>query len=586
MASTISLLTGLSGLNANARRLEVIGNNISNLNTTAFKSNRMLFAPALSRNLGLGTAPSGVSGGTNPNQIGLGVRIAGTQRNFNNGAVSPTGVNTDLAIEGNGLFIVKRGDEQLYTRAGAFQRNSQNDLTTLSGERVQGYAVDSNFNIIQGSLVSLNIPVGALTIAEATKNVEFQGNLNANPDGLPTHGALITFAQPFLSTGGGNPPLAAGDVLVNNLATPGALGTPVLPTAGAPFDFTVAGAMKGNKTVPTRTLQVTTTTTVQDMLDFLNDVFGILPGQTNPDGSTTGAQIDAAGNVSIVGNTGTANNITFDQTNISIRDMSGAAVTNPFTLAQDPANGISDGESVRTTFRTFDSLGAPVDVDLTMVFESASNAGTTWRYYIDSADNIDPTSINFNIGTGTIAFDNFGQLTTTSAVQVSVQRDGTGAVTPLNFALKLASGLGSVTALVNNNPDAASSIAATYQDGVALGTLANFSFGEDGVISGAFTNGVSRTIGQIALATFTNPEGLVDAGNNLFTVGPNSGTAIVTTPGLFGTGRVVGSALELSNVDLGEEFTNLILTTTGYSAASRVITTTDQLLQQLVALGR
>src|SRR5436189_4281044 len=106
MASTTALFTGLSGLNANARRLDVIGNNIANVNTTAFKSNRMSFSPTFSRNFSLGTAPSATSGGTNPGQIGLGVSIAGTQRNFTNGAISATGVATDVAIEGDGFFIV------------------------------------------------------------------------------------------------------------------------------------------------------------------------------------------------------------------------------------------------------------------------------------------------------------------------------------------------------------------------------------------------------------------------------------------------------------------------------------------------
>src|SRR2546426_10858221 len=130
MASTTALFTGLSGLAANARRLDVIGNNIANVNTTAFKSNRMTFAPTFSRNFSLGTAPSATNGGTNPGQIGLGVSIAGTQRNFSNGAISATGVATDVAIEGDGFFIVDSGGEQLYTRAGAFTRNQQNDLVT------------------------------------------------------------------------------------------------------------------------------------------------------------------------------------------------------------------------------------------------------------------------------------------------------------------------------------------------------------------------------------------------------------------------------------------------------------------------
>ena len=133
MASTTALFTGLSGLAVNARRLDVIGNNIANINTIAFKSNRLILAPSFSRNFSLGSAPSAQTGGTNPGQIGLGAVMAGTQRNFNDGSISATGVPTDVAIEGDGFFIVDFSGEQLYTRAGAFQLNSNNDLVTVSG---------------------------------------------------------------------------------------------------------------------------------------------------------------------------------------------------------------------------------------------------------------------------------------------------------------------------------------------------------------------------------------------------------------------------------------------------------------------
>ncbi|MEM1423919.1 MAG: flagellar hook-basal body complex protein, partial [Planctomycetota bacterium] len=128
-----------------------------------------------------------------------------------------------------------------------------------------------------------------------------------------------------------------------------------------------------------------------------------------------------------------------------------------------------------------------------------------------------------------------------------------------------------------------SSLAATFQDGSPLGVLSSFAVGVDGTIVGGFTNGLTRTIGRVAIGSFTNPEGLIDAGENLFAVGPNSGTALITGPTEFGTGRIIGGALELSNVDLPNEFINMITTQTGYSASSRVITTADELLQQLIA---
>ena len=127
---------------------------------------------------------------------------------------------------------------------------------------------------------------------------------------------------------------------------------------------------------------------------------------------------------------------------------------------------------------------------------------------------------------------------------------------------------------------------ARRQRGGSQPGTAGIAIGDDGIIAGSFTNGLTRDIGQVALAKFANNAGLVDAGNNLFRTGPNSGTALVTTPLQFGTGRLVGGALELSNVDLSQEFINMILTSTGYTASSRVITVTDQLIEQLLQLVR
>lgn len=583
MASTTSLLTGLSGLSANSARLEVIGNNISNVNTTAFKSSRALFSANFSKNLSLGSSPSASSGGSNPGQIGLGVNVAGTQRNFTSGSISPTGVNTDLAIEGDGFFIVERDSEEFFTRAGSFRLNSLNELVNGAGDRVLGFDVDDSFNIIAGQPTSLTIPVGSLTIAEATQNVSFSGNLNADFEGLPTQGGLLTFDQPLNDTGGA--PLAGpGALLFNNLEDPDNPGTALFPAGGEPYTLSISGAQKGEKTVPALSMTIDAANgTVQDLLDLLNNVYGIIPGMTNPDGSTTGAAYNAGtGEITVVSNAGELNNLTLSASNLQILDSAGASITNPFTVTQDAATDVSDGESVRTSFVVYDSLGTPLTVDLTLVMEGADTTGTQWRYYLDSADKLDPLDASLSLGTGTIAFDTEGQLLSQGGIQLTLPRVGTGAENPNVISLNLAAGDNGITALVDNE----SSLGATFQDGTPIGTLSDFTVNENGVITGGFSNGLSRTVGQIALATFTNSAGLVESGNNLFRVGANSGTALVTNPGEFGTGRVIGGALELSNVDLGQEFIDMILTSTGYSASSRVITTADELLQQLVQISR
>lgn len=569
MASTTALFTGLSGLSANSRNLDVIGNNIANVNTTAFKSNRMLFASMFSRTFSGGTAPGANTGGTNPGQIGLGVAIAGTQRNFSNGAISTTGDQRDLAIEGDGFFIVERGGQQYYTRAGSFRQNSSNDLVSISGERVKGFGIDDQFNIIPGALVDMNIPLGTLTLAEQTRNVHLSGNLNSS-GALPTQGTLLSF-EPFTLVGGG---FADGATLLTNVDDPAAPGNPLF-AAGQAIELT--GGLKGSKTIGTATLDIGAATTVQDFLDFLADAMGIIDtGAANPDGSTPGVTINPAdGVVTVVGNTGEFNDITIDSTNLRLLDAAGTFLRQPMATTKASA---ADGESVRTTFVVYDSLGSPLTVDMTMVKESSTNLGTTWRYYVESGDD---TDAQLSVGTGTLTFDPNGQLSSSAPVNIQIDRDDTGAVTPLTISLDFDSQSGSVTAL-----DGSSALASVFQDGSPVGTLAAYSVGTDGTITGAFDNGLTRTIGQIAMAKFSNPEGLVDIGSNLFVTGPNSGSPVVTSPLTLGAGKVLGGALELSNVDLSQEFINLILASTGFSASSRVITTTDQLMQQLLVLGR
>ncbi|MCH8164185.1 MAG: flagellar hook-basal body complex protein [Planctomycetes bacterium] len=590
MASTTALFTGLSGLASNARRLDVIGNNIANINTIAFKSNRMVFAPTFSRNFSLGTAPSESSGGTNPGQVGLGVSIAGTQRNFNNGSISATGVSTDVAIEGDGLFIVEAAGERFFTRAGAFQRNEANDLVNISGGKVMGFAVDDQFNIIDGNLVELNIPVGTLTLAEATRNVTFNGNLN--PSGVvattgSTHTNRAFYTDPalltLLATAAYDLTVAGNDLFIDD----GAGGSFLAIDGGEGAVVTIRGLEKGGKDLGDHSFAFSATAvtgvddfgaTLQDFIDFLDNVLG-LDGSTIS-GQTLGGGISfAAGVITISGNEGTVQDLDIETADLTVTyppGYAGTAISQPFVMSK---SGQADGESVRTSFIVFDSLGSPLTVDLTFVLQgTTAGVGSTWEYLAESADN---DSLDRVVGLGVVQFDTNGRFLSATNLAFSMIR-ANGATSPLTVTMNFDTGTDAITALT----DTTSSLAAVFQDGSPIGTLSAFSIGEDGIMSGSFTNGLTRTIGQVALAKFSNSEGLVDAGNNLFRVGPNSGTALITQPLEFGTGRLVGGALELSNVDLSQEFINMILASTGYTAASRIITMTDELIDQLLLLGR
>lgn len=585
MASTTAMLTGLTGLNANARSLDVIGNNVANVNTTAYKSSRLMFQTLMSRTLSSGSAPSTNTGGTNPYQIGLGVGIAGTQRNFSSGTVQSSGDQRDLAIQGNGMFIVEGGGEQFYSRAGAFRQNSANDLVSIGGERLMGYGVDQNFNIIPGALVPLNMPVGTLTIAEATRNVQFAGNLNAGGNAA-TQGASInltgTSTAGLAAIAGANPAPTAPAILETSTRLVD-VEDPLLPGSGSPL-FTagqllqIDGAEKGGREVVPRRLEIADTSTIQDLMDFLRDALGIDDSTgPNPDGDTPGVALDPdTGTLTLTGNTGTANDLEVRATDLQLLAADGAYLRQPFVTDKTAA---ADGESVRTTFLVYDSLGTPVEAELSMVLDAKTSTGTTWRYFFESQDDSDSLQ---TLTSGLLRFDTDGQLADPEPVSVSIDRAGTGAASPLTFDVAFAGPKDSLTALTSTT----SEIAATFRDGSTLGTLTAFGVGEDGTITGTFSNGLTRTMGQVALALFSNPEGLVDAGANLFRTGPNSGLPAVTTPTSLGAGSLVGGALEQSNVDLSAEFTNMILASTGFSASSRVIRTADELMQQLLVIGR
>src|SRR5688500_10447152 len=149
MALSNTLFAGLSGLNVNQTKLNVVGNNIANVNTVAFKGSRAMFRPQFYVTDSGGSQPVGDFGGSNPSQRGLGATVAGIEKNFSGGSIESTGRATDMAIDGEGFFVV-RSDELKYTRDGSFKLNANNMLVTSSGDFVQGYGVGPNFQVIQG----------------------------------------------------------------------------------------------------------------------------------------------------------------------------------------------------------------------------------------------------------------------------------------------------------------------------------------------------------------------------------------------------------------------------------------------------
>ncbi|SEH24953.1 flagellar hook-basal body complex protein [Selenomonas sp. KH1T6] len=176
-----SLFSGVSGLKNHQTRMDVIGNNISNVNTTGFKSSRVTFADTLNQNLSGATGPKDNIGGTNPKQVGLGSGIATVDLLFTDGTVQNTGKNTDLSLSGNGLFVVKNGNQTYYTRNGAFEFDANgNYVMPGSGMLVQGWMAQEDGTLVtNGEPGTITVPAGKSMDASATTTVTYANNLNS-----------------------------------------------------------------------------------------------------------------------------------------------------------------------------------------------------------------------------------------------------------------------------------------------------------------------------------------------------------------------------------------------------------------------
>ncbi len=589
MGLTSSLFSGLSGMKTNEFAMDVIGHNIANVNTHGFKSSRATFQSQFYNTFSFGSAPEGAIGGTNPMQIGTGTGVGAVTRNFAGGAPEATGLKTDLAIEGQGLFVVAKPDgSEAYTRDGAFQFNAENYLVTADGYFLQGYGVDSSFGILEGTLTDLRVPIGEITTATATTSAVFSGDLDAEGYSGNEQVALgnsvrpILWSQHFTDGGGAD---ATSATLLTELDN----GTGTVAVAGNVI--TLEAAAKGGQTLPEETFTVTATSTLGDFVAWLEDVLGIntrthttgLPDYTADGVPDPGVLINPTddpnpGYVRIVGNMGDLNDLEMGSTAIRVTQGTAASVgtggSQPFTFEALSSFERAAVGSVRTSFTAYDSLGVPLEVELTLVMEDKSDTGITWRYFAESTDDSDADRV---LSSGTFSFDITGQYTAGNDLVISLDRAETGAASPQSITLDFSNmdgyAMNSIMSLLS-------------QDGFMAGTLQDFSVGSDGIVVGSFDNGLTRQLGQVVLATFRNYEGLIGQSDNLYVSGPNSGSAIIKQPYDLGAGTIASASLELSNVDLSREFINLIINSTGFSASSKVIQTCNDLLDNLIMMTR
>lgn len=566
MSLSNAMLVGFTGISSNTAAVDTVGNNLANLNTTAFKGQRTLFEALLYQTTNEGEAPTDSTGGSLPHQIGSGSGLASLQRDFAQGGLTGTSFPGDLAIEGDGFFILDGPDGQAaYTRDGSFRLDAANTLVSASGAAMQVFAADDAGHIDTTALSDLVIPLGTASLAHATTEVVMDGHLDAGTEAASA-GAVVT-SEPLVTSFG-----AAAMASTSLTELVDAFGVPLFADGD---ELTVNGTKGGIATEESAFVVGTTGVTVGDLASHLEAVLGIntdpvtggSPGVTVSDGPDP-----PAGTLVIDSNLGEANAVELDAG--SITNTTGA-ITSPFAFTTTtPAVG---GGGVSTSFNVFDSLGNPVDVRLRLAMESKTQTGTTWRFYAESSGDSDLAPI---IGTGTITFDVNGQFVGAAGTELSIDRADAGTASPLSFALDFSGLTGLASA------DGGSEVSMADQDGVSAGIMTGYEVGADGIVTGMFSNQHEQVLGQVALATFVNNEGLVAQSDNTFVPGPNSGDPTIVAPQMGTAGMIRPGMLEESNVQIAREFINLVAASTGISAASRVVRASDDLLQELLLLAR
>ena len=526
-----SLFSGVSGLKNHQTRMDVIGNNISNVNTTGFKSSRVNFTDMLSQNLSGASSPQDGIGGTNPKQIGLGSAVGAVDLLFTNGSVQSTGVNTDLALSGsNTLFVVNTGSGTAYTRNGDFQFDAEgNYVQAGNGYYVQGWMANDKGELPPsknaGNMKNITVEAGKTMAPAASQTATYTNNLNAE---IPTITAI------------------AG----------GTVGTPktfvesdhTSVTAGPdPCQLTITYATGGTP--------ATATTTV--------DKGSYQVGGTITVGGTdyTITQIEQP---TVEAAAGSAVTLTLSD---------GSTVSQTSGVFQ-----IGHSTPIVTTLSVYDTLGSVHEVPVYFTLTSAADdlwevALTTDGTSSYSWTEPDGSTTTVTMNPQKLKFDTHGSHPEGSGVTTLTLTNGSEPSQDVQLDFS------------NLTQYSSSSTVAGKADGNAAGTLASIAIDKTGTITGTYTNGMKRVEAQVAVAQFTNPGGLNKVGESLYEESNNSGQANVNTAASFGA-TITPSALEMSNVDVANEFTDMIITQRGFQTNSKIITVSDEMLETVVNMKR
>jgi len=548
MSLLTSLFSGVSGLKNHQSMMDVIGNNISNVNTIGFKGSRVTFSDTFSQAVRQGSNPglTGGAGGTNSFQIGLGMKLNSIDRDWTQGTFERTGYTTDLALQGPGLFILENNGQTFYSRAGAFTFDADGNLVVPSnGAKVQGkMATEDGVIPLGNNQEDLKVDANMKIPATPTTEINWGGNLSSNAPNTRTE--VIQQSGTIPDAGG----TSNRTVIYDDYGYPYEIEVIYTEDAVTPsvYDITY------NVYKPGGTVAIETGTIASDLA---------LPAAA---AQAFTIDIDAADH-----DLGLATSIS-TSLDVSALAVDDTVPTNITSLA----DGNEDPTIVPSTVTIYDSLGNPYS--LTVRF--TKTADNNWNWYGSLADSASGTlSNNF----GTVSFNADGSLSGIVPPTPIINFTPSGGADAQSISLNFGT-LGQFDGITQTSSD--SVVSAISQNGSAAASLASVNVDQYGKIVGIFSNGASRDLGQILLATFQNLGCLQSVGDNMLQKSVNAGEPFIGEPGENTSTTIQAGALETSNVDLAEEFTRMIIAQRGFQANARVITVSDGLLQEISNLVR
>lgn len=637
-----SLYAGISGLLGSQQKLDVVGNNIANVSTAGFKRSRVNFTESFNQTLAYATLPGDTSAGRVPKQVGLGTTVASIDRIFEQGGLEQTGSVTDLAIAGDGFFVVSDSTGSYYTRNGAFQVNALGALVTATGQSVTGLVADETGTLPGlGEIGAIVLPLDRALPPRATGSVVLGGNLDA---GLTTSAASLRGATNSAGVtsvtgtaanglGGVWDVTVTGDAATQSLfvganaADPGGLtGNRTLAELGVTLFGDLTLSVDGGS--PTTITGLDGETTVDEFIARVESQAAgvdlrlengelVLARSRFGDGSAYNVELgETAGSSDILARLFGAATATADGGTASTLAATGVlttsrgAVLDPVALELGQVNaltgqvtevvdlggggvgviaagGLTAGtfqvETADTVHETsvtvFDSLGAPHTLAVDFVRGEEANV---WYWEAQ----VPPPATTLSGNTGTVRFSEAD-----GSLLAFAYDNGAGSFSfdpgngqPLQIAFDPGT-----PGLLDGLTQAAYSTTtlALGQDGRAMGELEQVDFLDDGRIVGVYSNGVTQALAQVTVAEFANVQGLSAAGSSLFQATSASGAALAGTAGGTLPSTLIKSGyLEMSNADLTVEFTELIVAQRAFQAAAKVVNTSDELLNTTIQLKR